>query len=1570
MNNNYDIITPQFQIYNIYDKNDHISEVVYEFKRRYIKPEVFEIVTTGLNSWKNTEYRWLIGPEKTEVTSDLIKFSIAETNKYLPLINRILKKNSIEEILKTVINITEKYALINSRNILNRSIKTSNILVGNNDIKIKLSPLNLFCDLFYGKDTVPDEECILTDLVYLAPEHFNSDELFPEGGDEIYSLGVIFYELFSGITPFRSTEYDELIYSHLFRDPVPISNFNLDITPEISDVISRMLKKSPFDRYITFNGLLYDLGLCKKALSDFKKTKFFITGTKDIPRTLIIPDKLYGREEHANRILELFNETKKGTNNAAFISGPSGIGKTSLIKKTLKPLITSSGIFITGKCENRTKNIPYEPFIKALNQLIRPILVEPQEIQGIWKESILNAVGNNGGIITELIPPMHQILGEQPPLPALSGEENRNRINSVLLKFLNVFIESARVFVLFIDDMQWIDNTTLSLLKYIITSKAVKSFLLISSYRDNEVSEFHSLHIFRNEITSSGISCTEMNLKHLELNSICQMLSETIRTANTDSLSLAELALKYTKGNPLYLKEFMTTLYREKLLRFDDGRGWEWDNTGIIDLYESEDFVSTMISRMNSLPLKSQEFLKYAACIGSSFNLAIISAIKGDDENEIHEITDLLATEGFIESNGIELKFIHDRVHESAEAIINSRAESAEIHYKIADYLFTSMTQNERDENIFIIANHFNAAIEILNTEEKKRLIEINYRAGEKAKNSVAYELALMYYHISADIAEKLEVDNNDKIEIYHECFICEYLNENYENAYSLFNIMMNLCDTNAQKARIYKTNVLLLMHLSKPDMAIEMGLIGLKMLGVKTSKNPGKLEIIKEYIKTKIWLQRKDYNTILSMDNIKNPDILMAMELMYTLWMPTYASNKNLMKLLSLKMANFTMKYGLCHISPFAFITLGMIFGTGREHYSEGYEFGRLALQMTENKTIMNREVECVINVFFASFHAQWMKSYEYSIPFFKKAHDLGTKYGIIYYSRLSRVFYTATRLLKGDNLDNIMKESLEQINSMHLPGNAHWYAIMSMIKNIFYMQEGDTDFFYKDMKLDDTDFLNNLKKLEVRQPLHWFTVFRSKALLIFQKFDDALINMEIAESVLHWHFASSIITEHCFIQSIAILNRTIKKDILNRFRYSIILRRNLRNLKKAAKSSPENFLHKYFLVMGEKNKKRIHSINSTKYYDMAIQQAQKTGLINDLALIYDMQASYTGKLNLKDSEKRQIEKAHFYYNLWGAKKKVEDMEIKHKFLRTSIEVSQESQHTSEESNNSLLFLFENILKAKKEDDPYNRIKNISEILYNNDFGERIILLLKDEKSLSASFVIDSNGLTYYEKAGNKDLPFFDDITELIKKTDNSEEYFTGIIDTSINKTNTFYAALPIINSKNIEGYFVLQKHTRPFTDMDKRIIRILASILQDTGDKNIWMKHKAVDLKKDLISSNLNDLIRNRLLKTMELDKIFLTEDLTLTMLAKELETSPQQLSEYINNNLNMNFNSFINRYRIEEAKKILAEDPERPVLNIAYDVGFNSISVFYNAFLKCEGIPPAKYRKYSIKSEIKST
>ena len=100
-------------------------------------------------------------------------------------------------------------------------------------------------------------------------------------------------------------------------------------------------------------------------------------------------------------------------------------------------------------------------------------------------------------------------------------------------------------------------------------------------------------------------------------------------------------------------------------------------------------------------------------------------------------------------------------------------------------------------------------------------------------------------------------------------------------------------------------------------------------------------------------------------------------------------------------------------------------------------------------------------------------------------------------------------------------------------------------------------------------------------------------------------------------------------------------------------------------------------------------------------------------------------------------------------------------------------------------------------------------------------------------------------------------------------------------------------------------------------------------------------------------------RLERAMQEERLYRDEDLSLAVLAAHTGVTPHQLSEYFNKHLESNFSGYVNRLRIEEARRMLTEEPERTVLSVAYAVGFNSKSTFNAAFARFCGQSPSAFR-----------
>jgi AraC-like DNA-binding protein len=101
-------------------------------------------------------------------------------------------------------------------------------------------------------------------------------------------------------------------------------------------------------------------------------------------------------------------------------------------------------------------------------------------------------------------------------------------------------------------------------------------------------------------------------------------------------------------------------------------------------------------------------------------------------------------------------------------------------------------------------------------------------------------------------------------------------------------------------------------------------------------------------------------------------------------------------------------------------------------------------------------------------------------------------------------------------------------------------------------------------------------------------------------------------------------------------------------------------------------------------------------------------------------------------------------------------------------------------------------------------------------------------------------------------------------------------------------------------------------------------------------------------------------KLKQLMEVEKLYSQETLSLSLLADQMKINTHQLSELINTRFEKSFSQLVREYRIEEAKRLLIEEPKSSVLSIGLSTGFTSQSNFYTAFREITGTPPGNYRK----------
>jgi AraC-like DNA-binding protein len=170
--------------------------------------------------------------------------------------------------------------------------------------------------------------------------------------------------------------------------------------------------------------------------------------------------------------------------------------------------------------------------------------------------------------------------------------------------------------------------------------------------------------------------------------------------------------------------------------------------------------------------------------------------------------------------------------------------------------------------------------------------------------------------------------------------------------------------------------------------------------------------------------------------------------------------------------------------------------------------------------------------------------------------------------------------------------------------------------------------------------------------------------------------------------------------------------------------------------------------------------------------------------------------------------------------------------------------------------------------------------------------------------------------------------------------------------------------------GYFIIiyflgyhairQPAIFPFTEQEK----------QEISDMIEAETQPVIADKRKMFSESAFDELKTRLSNLMEAEKPYLDNELKLPKLAKMMRLSTHEMSYLLNEGFQENFFQFVNRYRIEESKRLLA-NPEMIALHsmvgIAFEAGFNSKTTFNTAFKKATGFSPSEFQKMSLEKEL---
>ncbi len=241
-----------------------------------------------------------------------------------------------ETLLREIaLQIAAGLASIHSEGIVHRDLKPENVLI-TDDQRVRIMDLGV-AKLQEASIAITKEGQFTGSLLYAAPEQCNARDVGPPA--DLYSLGVMLYELATGQNPFRRDEAVAVIKAQLTLDPPRMSDKNPDVSSFFSEVVATLLAKSPQKRFESAEQL--GSVLTEGEDSDWwaEREQQLRTMIAELPPIQVRREtELHGREKELEILRQAWNKAKEGEGNTVLVEGEAGIGKTRLVDAFLRSL--------------------------------------------------------------------------------------------------------------------------------------------------------------------------------------------------------------------------------------------------------------------------------------------------------------------------------------------------------------------------------------------------------------------------------------------------------------------------------------------------------------------------------------------------------------------------------------------------------------------------------------------------------------------------------------------------------------------------------------------------------------------------------------------------------------------------------------------------------------------------------------------------------------------------------------------------------------------------------------------------------------------------------------------------------------------------------------------------------------------------------------------------------------------------------------------------------------------------------------------------------------------------------
>ena len=613
---------------------------------------------------------------------------------------------------------------LHAQGIVHRDLKPSNIIVSGEGEHLTAELVDAGMSRGGSLEAGSGDEPAAS-VRYLAPEAAGLINVAVDPRADLYSLGVVLYECLAGAPPFSGDTVGEVLRAHLNRTAPQLRSLGIPVPRSLEGVLQRLLAKDPARRYQSAASARADIGEIAVAVLAGATEPTVTPGQRDRRHVLAEP-AFVGRGEELAQLVDVLDQADTPLRRLVVVEAESGAGKTRLLDELSLGATQRDVIVLRGQGVDQAAPLPFQ----MLEGIAEGIVASGLDAELAEDGGLRGRLGDRADATTAALPALAGVLGPVDRAGLGPEEYGQTRSTDALLRLFEVLGEAPRPVLVLLDDCQWADAMTLTLLERWQAREVPEAgcgLVVVASFRSDEVPAGHPL---RTVDPSCRVVLRPFAPK--DVGALCESMAGPLPPEAIDAV------VRLADGSPFMASAVLRGMVETGALR-DARDGWAIDWGPMKDVQTSRRAALILRRRFDLLASDTVRFLTIGAVLGKEFDLDLALDLSGQDGARVAPALDDARRRRilWVQETADRCAFTHDKLRETLLERLEPAARQR-LHLAAAERI-----EADHPDRAFELAYHFDAG------GEPGRALPYALAAAGEARSRHALDVAATHYRIA-----------------------------------------------------------------------------------------------------------------------------------------------------------------------------------------------------------------------------------------------------------------------------------------------------------------------------------------------------------------------------------------------------------------------------------------------------------------------------------------------------------------------------------------------------------------------------------------------------------------------------------------------------------------------------------------------------------------------------------------------------------------------------------------------------------------------------------------------------